>query len=465
MKAFIAILVCIFLTSCIKAPDKLQQVKNSGELKVLIRNIPGVYYEGPFGPVGFDYELVKHFADYLDVKLVLINKPSVTDMLFTLKNHQADMATGRIIITEQRQKQYNFSTAYQHLNQTLVYRSGTRRPKKIHELNNMMLEVVKNSSQEELLISLKKSLLPKLEWHSNNEASVESLLALVNEKIIDFTIANSDEIKINQRFYPELRTAFSLAQDQAISWAFKQSSNNLSLVREANKFLAEFKKSHQLTILTERYYGHIDRFDYVGTRAFQKHIQTRLPKFQPWFEKAGKDQKLDWNFLAAMSYQESHWKINAISPTGVRGLMMLTNATAEYIGVNNRLSPYQSIFGGAEYYAKLLKRLPDEVKEPDRALFALAAYNMGYGHLFDARKLCKKRGLDNTKWANLKQVLPLLQRAKWHQQTRYGYARGNEAVHYVQNIRKYYDILKWKDEKMKQKPIKIKALDIIVPAL
>ena len=291
------------------------------------------------------------------------------------------------------------------------------------------------------------------------------MLSLVNERFIDYTIANSEEIKVNQRFYPELRVAFSLAQDQPVSWAFTQLADDLSLINEANKFLAYYKKTHQFTILNERYYGHISKFDYVDTKVFQRHIQSRLPKFQPWFEKAGADQQLDWNLLAAISYQESHWIIDATSPTGVRGLMMLTNATASDLGVNNRLSPYQSIFGGAEYYKTLHQRLPEEINEPDRSYFALAAYNMGYGHVIDARKLCKKRGLDNTKWANLKQILPLLQRAKWYEQTRYGYARGNEALKYVKNIRKYYDILKWQNEEKKQKPVKVKALDIDVPAL
>jgi len=465
MREIIVFISCIFLSSCFNTTDTLQRVKNSGELKVLIRNIPGIYYEGPYGPIGFDYDLVKEFANYLGVKLVLINKHNVPDMLFALKKHQANMATGRIIVTEKRLAHYNFSTPYQHLNQQLVYHSSTKRLKKIHQLNNKSLEVVQNSSQEELLSSLKNTILPKIEWHSNTETSVEELLGLVNEKFIDYTIANSEEIIVNQRFYPELRSAFSLAQNQPISWAFTQLADDLSLINEANKFLAHYKKTHQFTILNERYYGHINKFDYVETRIFQRHIQSRLLQFQPWFEKAGKDQKLDWNLLAAISYQESHWKIDATSPTGVRGLMMLTNATAAEIGVNDRLSPYQSIFGGAEYFSKLLKRLPEEIKDPDRIYFALAAYNMGYGHVIDARKLCKKRGLDNTKWANLKQILPLLQRAKWYEKTRYGFARGNEALKYVENIRKYYDVLKWQNEEKKQKTKKVKALDIEVPAL
>ena len=220
-------------------------------------------------------------------------------------------------------------------------------------------------------------------------------------------------------------------------------SRDHSLRDRANQFLHQYQKTYQMSILTERYYGHLKTFDFVDILTFQKHIKTRLPKYQPWFEKAGADQGIDWHLLAAMSYQESHWRQTAVSSTGVRGLMMLTRATAEYLGLNNRLSPVQSIFGGAEYFKGLLKRLPDTVKQPDRTYYALAAYNMGFGHVVDAMKLCKKRGLDNTRWAHLKQVLPLLQRRKWYRRTKHGFARGYEALDYVENIRKYYDILKW----------------------
>ena len=146
-----------------------------------------------------------------------------------------------------------------------------------------------------------------------------------------------------------------------------------------------------------------------------------------------------------MSYQESHWNPRARSFTGVRGMMMLTLRTAKELGVKNRLDPKQSIFGGAKYLAKLRKRMPDNIAEPDRTWMALAAYNVGYGHLTDARKLTKLDGGDSTRWMDVKDYLPRLSQKRYYKQTRHGYARGNEPVSYVQNIRRYFDVLVWNE--------------------
>ena len=289
--------------------------------------------------------------------------------------------------------------------------------------------------------TLKKT-LTRLEWQVNQESSPEDMMVMVNEKLIDFTIVSSDDIKLNQRFYPELRVAFDIGQPKKIGWAFARSKDT-SLYDTANRFLQQQKESGELQLLIAQHFGHIRPFNYVGTRVYQRHIISRLPAYQPWFEKAGRDNDIEWILLASMAYQESHWDKEAKSPTGVRGLMMLTLATAKYIGVNNRVEPHQSIFGGAYYFAKLLKRLPDKVTGSDRIFFALASYNLGYGHVRDAMRLTRKSGQDETKWINLKKTLPLLRKKKWHKQTRYGYARGDEAAKYVENIRNYYDILKW----------------------
>ena len=301
----------------------------------------------------------------------------------------------------------------------------------------------------------------------NQESSPEDLMVLVNERLIDFTIVSSDEIKLNQKFYPDLRIAFDISKPKKIGWAFAQSEDT-SLYDAANEFLQQQKKSGELQLLIEQHFGHIQSFDYVGTRVYQRHIISRLPAYQPWFEKAGTDNDIEWILLASMAYQESHWDKEAKSPTGVRGLMMLTLATAKYIGVNNRVEPHQSIFGGAYYFAKLLKKLPEEVTGSDRIFFALASYNLGYWHVRDAMKLTKKNGQDETKWTNLKKTLPLLRKKKWHSQTRFGYARGDEAVKYVQNIRSYYDVLKWEVSRtwQKNRPEEpIKALNIFPSAL
>lgn len=180
-----------------------------------------------------------------------------------------------------------------------------------------------------------------------------------------------------------------------------------------------------------------DDFD---TRAFVARARQQLPKFRHLFEQHAQD--LDWRLLAAVSYQESHWKPDARSHTGVRGLMMLTNATAKEVGVKNRVDPAQSVRGGAHYLRQLVERVPATIAPKEKIWFALAAYNMGYGHMMDARKLTRLRGKNPNSWDDVRQSLPLLHDARWHRKTRYGYARGREARQYVKNIRRYYQNLR-----------------------
>ena len=152
-----------------------------------------------------------------------------------------------------------------------------------------------------------------------------------------------------------------------------------------------------------------------------------------------------------MGYQESHWNPKARSYTGVRGIMMLTQNTASELGIENRLDPLQSIEGGGRYLAKLRSRIDDEVQEPDRTWMSLAAYNVGYGHLSDARKLTSQLGKNPNLWIDVKDSLPLLSQRRYYRNTRYGYARGQEPVNYVQNIRRYYDVLVWNDEQSRDR--------------
>ena len=147
------------------------------------------------------------------------------------------------------------------------------------------------------------------------------------------------------------------------------------------------------------------------------------------------------DLLAALAYQESHWDPQATSQTGVRGIMMLTQNTAESLGVDNRLNPAEAIDGGARYLADRHQRLPDTLPEPDRTYLALASYNIGRGHVLDARQLARELGKNPNSWEDMKDVLPLKADKRYYPQTRYGYARGYEPVHYVQRIRNYQDVI------------------------
>ncbi len=444
MNRYLLLLILpLLLTACSRQPESLlEQVKRQGELVVITRNSPTTYYEGTDGPTGLEYDLANLFARRLGVQLRLEVPQNFTDILPMVASHQAHFAAAGLTVTERRKTMVRFAPSYQMITPQLIYRRGNdnRRPKDLDHLNGN-LEVVAGSSHVERLQQLQQE-HPNLEWRENNELESEQLLNLVWEQVIDYTIADSNEVDINQRFYPELRVAMDISEPEPLAWAFPIDEDT-SLYEEASRFFTHIRKNGTLKQLIDRHYGHVERIDYVGTRRYMRHIEQRLPDFQPLFKEAAQATEQDWRLLAAMGYQESHWDPDAKSPTGVRGIMMLTLNTMRHLGLDNRLDPEQSIMGGARYIKQIKDRLPERIAEPDRTWMALAAYNIGMGHLEDARVLTEINGGDPDKWVAVKKHLPLLSQKKWYKQTRHGYARGREPVRYVENIRSYYDILVW----------------------
>jgi len=442
-KSLLLALLCCALLACQRPQSLLEQVQQQHELIVITRNSATTYYEGPDGPTGFEYELAHLFADYLGVELRIVIPPNFNDILPLVALGDAHLAAAGLTVTERRKEKVRFGPAYYTIKPQLVYRSGSRRPKSLADLDGS-LEVVAGSSHEERLEELRAN-YPDLHWQATQDADSEELLMFVWQQLIDYTIADSHELAVNRNFYPELKPAFDLGKPRSLAWAFPQGDDN-SLYMAAQTFFSKIRSNGTLDQLIERYFGHTQRFDYVGTRRYQAHVEQRLPAFKDLFITTADEAGLDWRLLAAMGYQESHWDPDAVSPTGVRGLMMLTQDAATDLGIKNREDPEQSIRGGAAYFLRMKDRIPERIKDPDRTWLALAAYNVGLGHLEDARKLTLINKGDADKWVDVKKNLPLLSKKKWFQQTRYGYARGREPVRYVENIRTYYDILVWLTE-------------------
>jgi membrane-bound lytic murein transglycosylase F len=323
----------------------------------------------------------------------------------------------------------------------LIYKLGTGKPRSIEEILGRSIEVLAGTSHAEMMAALGEA-YPGLEWSENADVEVADLLARVAAGELDFTIADSTDFSIQRHFHPELRVALDLEIGDPLAWAFPRGKGDTLLAR-ADDFLISSDRVGLLAQVQDRYYGHTRKFDYVGTRNFIRHYEKRLPRYRDMFEEAGRQWGVDWRLLAAIGYQESHWRSGAVSPTGVKGIMMLTEATTEYLGLDDRTDPRQSIFGGAQFYARQTERVADTVDEPDRTWMALAAYNVGFNHLKDARKIVEWQGGDPDLWIDVSNTLPLLAQRKWYERVPYGYARGWEPVLYVNNIRSYYNILKW----------------------
>lgn len=406
--------------------------------------------------------MAKLFADELGVKLNLVVADKLTDILDATKSGKAHIAAAGLTITDERKKELRFGPGYQQITEQLIYNIKRKRPKELSDTADGIMEVVAKSSHNERLQYLKK-IIKDLQWKQNHELESEELLQMVADDIIDYTIADSNEFQLNKRFFLTLRSAFDISTPQTLAWALQKNNDN-SLYLAMVKFFEKIKSNGVLNQLIDRSYGHVKKFDYVGTLLFKRHVVQRLPKYSELFKVNAEIHGLDWRLIAAMSYQESHWNPNAKSPTGVRGIMMLTKTTAKEMGVN-RLTAEGSIQGGAQYFTKMRERIDEEVQYPDRNWMALAAYNVGLYHLRDAQKIAKQLGKDPYKWSDVKHTLPLLAKRKWYKKTAHGYARGWEPVQYVENIRSYYDILVWLDESGTQPEQEHDAISILPSVL
>lgn len=460
--ALVLLLFLPYLLSCsFFENNKLRAIKSAGELVVLTRTSPTTYFETPDGPAGFEYDLVKSFADYLGVKPRFVIAEKFTDIIPRLIKGDADMAAAGITVTEARSRLVRFGPPYQQIRQQVVYRLGTDRPATVQDLIGRQIEVQGGTSYIERLNELKQE-YPGLKW-TEVDKEAEDMLQLVWEGLLELTIADSNIVAINRQYFPELQVAFDIQKPESLAWALPLSEDQ-SLSNAAVKFLEKSRASGELAQLIDRYYGPASRSNFINLSVFKVRIRSRLPQYQLLFEKAGQDFDLDWRLLAAIAYQESYWDPNATSPTGVRGIMMLTDETADQLGIADRLDAAQSIEGGTRYIQGLIEHLPPGITDPDRTWMALAAYNIGVSHLEDARIITQKQGHDPNKWNDVKKYLPLLADAAWYTKTKNGYARGLEPVIFVNSVRTYYDVLVKldEDERAKNKP---EALNLKAPAI
>ena len=440
MRVLLAIIASMLLGTCSRQVSTLEQVLAAGELRVVTRNHPSAYYLGANGPQGPEYEMAEQLAAELGVSLYIYSVPTVSDVIAEVRSGRAHIAAAGLTYGQKLPPGVAFGPAYQQVKELLIYRMGSQRPRTLHEASQKHIEVAANSAHAETLERLRRQ-DPDLVWVENPDTEIEDLFNRLTDRDIDYTIADSNEFAVSRAFHPELRVAFDLNAGKSLAWVVN--TRDASLLNRVVAFFATLHADGELERILDRYYGNIRRFEYVEARDFIDQVDMRLPQLRPWFKDAAASAGIDWRLLAAIGYQESQWNAEATSPTGVRGLMMLTEDTARSLGIADRLDPRESILGGARYFVMMRNQVPERIREPDRTWFALAAYNVGFGHLEDARVLTQLHHQDPDSWDAVRKYLPLLTQEKWYSQLKHGYARGWEPTRFVENIRSYYSMLQW----------------------
>jgi len=381
--------------------------------------------------------MISAFASEQGLKVEFKVLETVGEILSELQWGGGDIAAAGLSKTKERTDHFDFGPVYQEIEQQVVCRKGVK-VRKVKGLIGKNILIIKRSSYESKLKRLKSN-YPELDWRTTGDLSTEQILHLVWKGDVDCTVADSNIVSIHRRFMPELNVSLSLPPKDSLVWLFPKDSKILE--NSVKSWFSLVSKNGELKGLMEKYYGHVDSFDYYDLKVFKKRVKQRLPKFYQTIKLAAEQHQFPWELLAAISYQESHWDPKAKSPTGVRGFMMLTQTTAVSLGVTDRLDAEQSISGGAKYLRRMINRIPGYVPDPDRMWMGLASYNVGFSHLKDARKIAIEINQNPNSWHSVKSALPLLSQKKYYRHLKYGYARGVEPVIYVERIRNYYDIL------------------------
>lgn len=383
----------------------------------------------------FEADLVALFAKQLLVKVRPLSLPA-DEILPALADHKAHFAAAGL--RNDSNPELHFSATYQVISEQLICNGAM--PNRLSDLAGLDISVAADSPQEIALRKLQPK-IPGLHWESRRHQTTAALLHEVAEGQLECTVANEEQLILARNFYPDLGDGFDLGLPSRLAWAFPADADP-ELQQAADKFFQQISQEGTLRRLLDHHYGHNERLEPVDAVTFVTKVRTVLPHYRRWFEEAASLTGLDWQLLAALSYQESHWEPLATSFTNVRGMMMLTEDTADRMNVENRLDPHASILAGARYLQLLKEQLPLRINEDDRLWMALAAYNQGMGHLEDARILAKQSGLNPDAWADVKRVMPLLSRPAYYSKAKRGQARGGEAVILVETVRLYHDMLK-----------------------
>jgi membrane-bound lytic murein transglycosylase F len=434
----LAIPACLAV-GCEEPPPAVPPIAQSGELVVLTVNGPATYFEDAQGLAsGFEYDLATLFARELKVKPVFVftDNPANIDRL--LREKRAHIAAAALARHFDFPGGLAWGPSYFTTQHQIVGRASEPKPKSIEQLAGKRIGVVDESVGDYLL-----SAIPKLDVPIERlppETSTADLLEQIVKGDLDYALVESNRFTLARRFFPQIDVAFNVGKPLEYAWLVS-TVDKKRIVAAAGPFFERLRKDGTLKRLVDRYYGYAGKFSAVDSTTLIDQISTDLPHLRTYFQEAEGMSGIDWRLIAAIGYQESHWDASATSPTGVRGLMMLTDETADRLQVKNRLDPRDSIIGGARYFALLKESINPRILEPDRTFLALGAYNQGIGHLEDARVLAQKSSLNPDRWQDVRQVLPKLAEPETFQSLQHGYARGFEAVQFVDNVRNYYDIL------------------------
>ncbi len=420
--------------------DGLTAIKARKTLRMITQNTPTSYFLWRGELMGFEYDLMKQFADRQQLKLEVIVAPPQADMIEWLKHGRGDVIAAAMTILPQRQQRgVTFTRPYNFVGEQLVTSTGRAPFNNLQDLNGRALVIRTNTAYWQTALAWREQGYQFDLIAAPDDMDTADILAAVAQGSYDATLADSHLVAIEQSFHDSLVPGFIQEPRRKHGWAVRDS--NPELLRALNDFLKKNYKSRLFNITYNKYFKNQRRIDkYQGQRL---NHDDALSPYDELVKTLASHYQLDWRLVVAQMYQESRFNPGARSFAGAQGLLQVLPRTAREMGFTLPLNEEKGILAGIRYLDWTRQRFEQTLPLAERLWFSLAAYNAGYGHVYDARRLAARQGWDPDVWFdNVERAMLLLGKREYASKARFGYVRGREPVNYVRNIRdRYYAYL------------------------
>jgi membrane-bound lytic murein transglycosylase F len=412
----------------------------------VVRPGPGSWFTGPEGtPSGFEFDLIDRFAREHNLALRAVTAESAVALMASVSAGETQLGAGGLYKPlaahadgTPQDDNVLWTRGIMDVEPVVIYNVDGFKPRTWSDLSGTDVVYVDGTGMSQSLAALRLA-HPDIHWKAIDVPSTDSLIAQVDDGTVNYAVVMSSDAALSRNIYLDFDVAFTAGATRQMAWALP--AGQVQLRADLDAYLERLRRDGTLARLRDRYYAPERGLGRPDAGALHDKIATVLPLYQKYFEEAQDQSGLDWRLIAAIAYQESQWDPEATSETGVRGMMQFTTDTAHDLGLADRLDPGASIVAAAKYVRDLKNKLPARIGEPDRTWLALASFNIGLGHLEDARVLAQRQKLDPDSWSSVRNMLPLLADPEYYSQARLGYARGGMPVAFVDRVRAYYDVL------------------------
>ncbi len=434
-------LAAIDVAESFKRNPQLDQVHERGVLRVATLIEPTLYIPDSYRPQGLEYDLTGRFAEQLGVDVEYVVVPTIEAAYEAVADNRVDLAAAGLAIDPARMQRFRFGPPYLTVSRKLIHAIDQPAPTGLDDIDSATIALPTGSASRfwlERIMAQNNTIRLDVMEAQDKLAILEG----IRRGDIDYALALSHTALLAHKLSDEVAIGPTVGPPVALAWVFSRQADK-SLHQVARHFFAEVRSDRQLKMLVDRHYAQFERLNESLSRRFLQDLETRARPYLATFRRAGERYEIDWRLLASVGYQESKWEPDAVSHQGAYGLMQIVLPTARDLGLTNPANPTANIMSGAKYIAQLRDLVPENATEPDRTYLALAAYNVGIGHLRDALKLTERQGGNPTEWADVRERLPQLSDPAIYRDMRYGYAHGDETVNYVENIRAFHDLMIW----------------------